>query len=839
MIENEIDRVGTDPPKEDREMSAKCFLQSVVAIAVASFCAVVWAGTYNLTVGGDRLEFVPQPERGYVVKLAPDTGGIHTLAEISALDTEGAREIRGLDRRGVWTVENNGPAGRNEEALRSLRAGGRVAYAAPLFSSGGETVAIIPEIVVRVKPGVAMGEIQRLCESAGCTIRKRMEFTQQEYLLEVLGPDAEAVFGAVEQLGRASEVEWACPNTACRPKLSGPSSATAPASSGQLRIASAGKDVNTPGVFPNDQYFPMQWHLYNTGQSGGTPGADIRAPEAWEITTGDPNVIVAVLDYGVDDSHPDLMNNLLPGYDFYDDDETTEPAMDHKINAHGTACAGLIAAQGNNELGGTGVTWNCNVMPIRIGGFRANGSEYRVTADVLATALRWAAVQGVDIFSSSPGWQSSPVLHSAVVDVTRTGGIGREGKGALMFLTVDNAGGLIESAWAETYPEVIAVGATDHKDQRCYYSNYGPELDLVAPSAPGYTTADWAKTGGHGWLWTTDVAGKGGYDPYPQMLDYTTFGGTSGACPIAAGAAALILSIEPDLTGDEVRHFLCRSAKDLGGPGRDDYYGWGRVDARAALDMVLAKRCDLNNDWVVDEKDLAVLLKAMETNDLSADIAPAKKRDGKVDQQDLELLTRYLGTVIPEPGIAHWKLDEVEGTTAEDSIHHCDGTLHGGAIWQPTGGQAGGAVQLDGVDDYVSTGFVLNPSAGPFSVYAWVWGGAPGQVILSQQGAASWLLLDPVGGLMTGLNPGWGSGPLISSAVITDGQWHQVGLVWDGSNRILYVDGVEVARDGKALPQLGSATGSLYFGADGTLAPGSFWSGLLDDVCIYDRVVKP
>ena len=134
----------------------------------------------------------------------------------------------------------------------------------------------------------------------------------------------------------------------------------------------------------------------------------------------------------------------------------------------------------------------------------------------------------------------------------------------------------------------------------------------------------------------------------PSVLNYNTLGGTSSACPIAAGVAALILSIEPDLTNHEVRHFLERSAKDLGDTGRDDYYGWGRVDARAALDMVLAKRADLNDDWRVDLDDLVILIESWETNDVLADIAPATKRDGIVDDQDLELLMRYWQVEIPE-----------------------------------------------------------------------------------------------------------------------------------------------------------------------------------------------
>ena len=117
----------------------------------------------------------------------------------------------------------------------------------------------------------------------------------------------------------------------------------------------------------------------------------------------------------------------------------------------------------------------------------------------------------------------------------------------------------------------------------------------------------------------------------------------------------------------------------------------------------------------------------MDTNDLSADIAPAAKRDGVVDQQDLELLTRYLGTVIPELGlIAHWKLDEAEGTTAHNATGDpaYDAQVHGSCSWQPDGGKIGGALLFDGGNDYVSTAFVLDPAAGPFSVFAWVKGGS-------------------------------------------------------------------------------------------------------------------
>ena len=188
--------------------------------------------------------------------------------------------------------------------------------------------------------------------------------------------------------------------------------------------------------------------------------------------------------------------------------------------------------------------------------------------------------------------------------------------------------------------------------------------------------------------------------------------------------------------------------------------------------------------------------------------------------------------------VAHWKLDETQGAVARDSAGNYDGTLAGGPVWQPAGGRVAGALGLDGVDDCLKTPLVLNPSEGPFSVFAWVKGGAPGQVILSQMGGANWLMAGTAGALMTQLkDSGRKSRDLVSQKVITDGQWHRVGLTWDGSNRVLLVDGAEVARDTQGTP-IGAA-GGLYLGAGAGLGPGSFWSGLLDDVYLHRRAVRP
>jgi L-ascorbate metabolism protein UlaG (beta-lactamase superfamily) len=190
---------------------------------------------------------------------------------------------------------------------------------------------------------------------------------------------------------------------------------------------------------------------------------------------------------------------------------------------------------------------------------------------------------------------------------------------------------------------------------------------------------------------------------------------------------------------------------------------------------------------------------------------------------------------------AHWQLDEVAGSIAHDSNGSNHATLNGEPVWKPADGKIGGALELDGVDDYLSTPFVLNPSAGAFSVFAWVKGGAAGQVILSQQTGVNWLMADASDGtLSTELKGSGRTGKTLkSSVVITDGEWHRVGLTSDGTTRILYVDNVEGAKDTQ--PGLIGTIGGLYIGAGSTPAPapGAFWFGLIDDVCIYNRAVKP
>jgi hypothetical protein len=246
---------------------------------------------------------------------------------------------------------------------------------------------------------------------------------------------------------------------------------------------------------------------------------------------------------------------------------------------------------------------------------------------------------------------------------------------------------------------------------------------------------------------------------------------------------------------------------------------------------------DLNGDGAVDSADMTIMIDHWGTDEALCDIGPTPLGDGIVDVQDLIVLAEHLLPVFP----AHWELDETNGSIVYDSAGDHDGTLNGNPLWQPAGGKINGALQLDGVDDYVSTPFILDTISGALSAFAWIKGGGPGQVIVSQTNGtgwgSSWLCADASNGrLATALMDPMPA--LESEYVITDGAWHHIGLVWDKSYRYLYVDGAEVARDAVSISFTMPCDGGLYLGAGKTLDPASFFSGLIDDVRIYRRALS-
>ena len=248
---------------------------------------------------------------------------------------------------------------------------------------------------------------------------------------------------------------------------------------------------------------------------------------------------------------------------------------------------------------------------------------------------------------------------------------------------------------------------------------------------------------------------------------------------------------------------------------------------------------DFNGDGKVDGKEVLAMAQHWGQGRGLFDIGLSPMGDGVVDANDLTVLAGYVGQEVNDSTlIAHWALDETEDTTAYDSAGNNNVMVFGGAVWQPDG-KIGGAISLNGTNGFLRTESpVLDPSKGPFSVIAWVKGGAPNKVIVSQTGGADWLYLNQFGMLTTDLKAtGRDTKSLTSDAFVTDDKWHRVAFVWDGTNRTLQMDGIEVARDTQ--PNLAASSGSMHIGGGKNLTPATFWSGLIDDVRVYNRVVQP
>ena len=247
---------------------------------------------------------------------------------------------------------------------------------------------------------------------------------------------------------------------------------------------------------------------------------------------------------------------------------------------------------------------------------------------------------------------------------------------------------------------------------------------------------------------------------------------------------------------------------------------------------------DFNGDGIVDSSDMCIIVDHWGTDNQLCDIGPMPWGDSVVDVEDLVVLSEHLFEEVDDPTLlAHWKLDEEADKTAYDSVGTNDGVIIGLPQWRSKDGVVDGALELNGTT-FIAFDPVLNPADGPFSVLVWVKGGGPGQVIASS-GRTNWLMADAAtGALMTELsNVGQNGGSLGPEAVITDGNWHRIAFTWDGVNARLYVDTLLEAED--AQDDLINSSARLLLGTSMDREPGTFWSGLIDDVRIYNRVVNP
>lgn len=249
---------------------------------------------------------------------------------------------------------------------------------------------------------------------------------------------------------------------------------------------------------------------------------------------------------------------------------------------------------------------------------------------------------------------------------------------------------------------------------------------------------------------------------------------------------------------------------------------------------------DFNGDGKVNGIEVRSLAEHWGEASSFYDIAPVPFGDNVVDVQDLLILAEYVGEDFVDPTlVAHWAFDETEGDIAHDSAGQNDATITGTVAWQPDSGWIDGALEFDGTTS-LAAGFVLDPSNGPFSVFAWIKGGAAGQVIMSQVDGLNWLMIDASSSTLAtslgraGRNP---APPLVSNTVIVNDAWHRIGLVWDGTSRALYVDNALAAEDVQG--PLAGCSGDMHIGCGKDRVSGTFFSGLIDDVRIYNRAVKP
>jgi len=384
-----------------------------------------------------------------------------------------------------------------------------------------------------------------------------------------------------------------------------------------------------PAATPNDPLFPANWGHNNTAQlpsgpshngSGiGTPGFDTNAKSAWNEATGYGNngVVIAILDSGVDSTHPDLVQ--VTGYDFGDND--SNPNDDSSDPGHGTACAGVAAATANNGLGAVGIAGGCRIMPLKIA--NSAGALYLSSA---ASALYFAADNGADVASMSFGasltsnaGMDAAIQYAFNAGVVMLAATGNENMGSISY-PANNA-------------NVIAVGAASPCGDRKRSSSNPAQVNPGISTDPNGTTCDdeywWGSNYGSSnatsrfavtvlaptILPTTDIQGSGGY----AAGDYSNyFNGTSCATPYAAGVCALIKSANPAWGPGTVRAQLTSTAIDIvnveSGAGFDMYSGYGMVDAAAALGATVVLPPEAN--FAADQTDVCTQM-AVNFTDLS------------------------------------------------------------------------------------------------------------------------------------------------------------------------------------------------------------------------------
>jgi subtilisin family serine protease len=404
---------------------------------------------------------------------------------------------------------------------------------------------------------------QEILKSYNLTVKRQLEYARNAYFVKAEENTGLAIFDIAERLLNEEAVEL------CHPELV--------------------REVR------QRRAFPQQWHLNQTTINGQTIDAHANVEAAWQLSDG-TGTIIAIIDDGVDIDHEEFRSSgkLVAPRDVTLKTDNPRPGNG---NNHGTACAGVACASGN--FGASGVAPSAKLLPIRL--FSGLGSQEE------ADAFVWAAQNGADVISCSWGpadgdWTNpNDPLHNQVVPLPASTRLaidyavnkGRNGKGCVVCFAAGNGNESVDNDGYASYQNVIAVAASNDFGKKSAYSDFGQAVWCAFPSNNG----DRSQTPG---IWTTDRPGTPGYNSGNLSKgdaagNYTnSFGGTSSACPGAAGVAALILARNPNLRWDQVRDILkqsCDRIDPAGGnydaKGHSPFYGYGRINARTAVELAM------------------------------------------------------------------------------------------------------------------------------------------------------------------------------------------------------------------------------------------------------------
>jgi subtilisin family serine protease len=438
----------------------------------------------------------------------------------------------------------------------------------PVFAVGGIDQVLVNEFAVQFKDQVTASDIDDFLKRRGASTVALDRKISNRYLVTFPSHTPTDALRIANGFNGEAIVVFAQPNFV-RIMPPGPQRMELrdqPASGDSAQLEAPNNAAScSQGTMPNDAEFHTQWALRNSA----SPGADICVVPAWKITVGSPEVVIAIIDTGVDVSHPDLQANVVGSYDAIDGDDDQQP---NAWDGHGTACAGIAAAVGNNEIGVAGVAWHAGILAVRIAYSTEPGGERFSTDSQIEDGIRTAANRGAGVLSNSWGGGGASSMITSAIDYAIS-------KHAVVVFGVGNDSGAVAypASLAASRP-IIAVAATNEADEfksklasdnESYWgSNSGPEVTIAAP-------------GIH--ITTTDITGPGGYSHFDF---HWNFNGTSSATPFVAGAAALLLSKKPAATPQLVREWLIKGADDLGAPGLDQQFGNGRLNVLEALKAI-------------------------------------------------------------------------------------------------------------------------------------------------------------------------------------------------------------------------------------------------------------